>query len=111
MNKTVVLEIDTTDSQKTRVAVVTGNKRHELIEETNSKTKSQNVLPMIEKILHQQKINSSAIKEIKVNPGPGSFTGTRVGIAVANTLGWVLGVPVNGQKIALPVYEASKFDE
>jgi tRNA threonylcarbamoyladenosine biosynthesis protein TsaB len=48
------------------------------------------------------------IKEIEVNLGPGSFTGLRVGVSVANALAWTLKVPVNGKKIGelvKPKYE------
>jgi len=48
--------------------------------------------------------NSQEIKEIKVNVGPGSFTGTRVGVAVANALGFALSIKVNGKKMVKPVY-------
>jgi tRNA threonylcarbamoyladenosine biosynthesis protein TsaB len=43
------------------------------------------------------------IKEIEVNTGPGSFTGLRVGISVANTLGFVLKIPVNGKKTEIEI--------
>ena len=36
---------------------------------------------------------------IEVETGPGSFTGLRVGVSVANALGFTLGIPVNGKKI------------
>ena len=39
------------------------------------------------------------ITEIEVNLGPGSFTGLRVGGSVANALGWLLGIPVNGKDL------------
>ncbi len=61
--------------------------------------KSQLVLPMIEKILKQHELRLKDITAIEVNPGPGSFTGLRVGITIANTLGFLLKVPVNGKKV------------
>ena len=47
------------------------------------------------------------VTEIVVNEGPGSYTGLRVGFAIANTLGYLLGVSVNGNvypDTALPTY-------
>ena len=61
--------------------------------------KSQKLLPFIDEILKKEGKSLSDISEIQVNPGPGSFTGLRVGVAVANTLGWVLGVTVNGKDL------------
>ena len=58
--------------------------------------KSQKLLPFIDETLKKEGKGTKDIKEIEVNTGPGSFTGLRVGVSVANTLGWVLGVPVNG---------------
>lgn len=58
--------------------------------------KSQKLLPFIDEVLKKEGKTVEDITEIEVNTGPGSFTGLRVGVSVANTLGWVLGVPVNG---------------
>lgn len=73
---------------------------------------SQVLLPSIVKILKKNKLVLRDLKGIEVNPGPGSFTGTRVGVAVANALGFALKIPVNGKKgkIVEPIYEKSKFD-
>ncbi|CAN5318097.1 hypothetical protein BH10PAT1_BH10PAT1_3990 [soil metagenome] len=58
---------------------------------------SQKLLPFIEEVLKKNKLKTNDITEIKVNTGPGSFTGLRIGITIANTLGFVLGIPVNGK--------------
>ena len=106
----ITLYIDTSDSGKTTVALIIDGIRKEYVEVTNKETRSQNVLPLIEKALQSEKLTLKDLTDIKVHPGPGSFTGVRVGVAVANTLGWSLKIPVNGKPIELPQYAASKFD-
>jgi len=73
---------------------------------------SQTLLVAIAKILKRHNKTLLDIKSVEVNTGPGSFTGTRVGVSVANALGFALNIPVNGKKgkIALPIYQKSKFD-
>src|SRR3989344_695765 len=106
----ITLYIDTSDSGKTTVALIIDGIRKEYVEVTNKETRSQNVLPLIEKALQSEKLTLKDLTDIKVHPGPGSFTGVRVGVAVANTLGWTLKITVNGKPIELPQYAASKFD-
>ena len=70
--------------------------------------KTQIILPMIDEILKKHKVKLEDISEIKVNTGPGSFTGLRVGLAIANALSFVLKIPVNGKKVGeviLPTYK------
>ena len=102
----MILSIDSTNREK----IIVSLDNTEIIEE--QKLGSQALLPLIVKILKRQKATFTDISEVKVNTGPGSFTGTRVGVAVANALGFALNIPVNGKKgkIALPKYEKSKFD-
>lgn len=97
------LYIDTSSNQQTIVRL--GEKQ--LIKKS-SVWKSQVVLPMIKKLLGRRPL--SDITEIEVNPGPGSYTGLRVGVAIANALGYALRIPVNGKEvdkleIVEPVYE------
>ncbi len=110
MSNQITLYIDTSNSQVTKVAIIKDGVTSVFEKKTDPATKSQNVLLLIEKALNEEGLTLKEISAIEVNCGPGSFTGTRVGVTVANTLGWVLGIPVNGKKQAVVTYAESKFD-
>jgi tRNA threonylcarbamoyladenosine biosynthesis protein TsaB len=100
----VILFIDTAKTEETRVALEINGKRFEKIS-TSRTLKSQTTLPLIETLLADHHLQFSDISEIQVNSGPGSFTGIRVGLSIANTLSMLLHIPVNGkQTLALPHY-------
>ncbi len=88
------LYIDTSNSEKVIVGIDEERFKTDAREE-----KSQKLLSFIDELLKKQGMKIEEISEIEVNRGPGSFTGLRVGVSVANTLGWVLKVPVNGRNI------------
>ena len=95
------LFLDTSNNQKTVVGL--GDKR---LEKPTGKDKSQQALLLIDQILKKNKKKVSDITEIEINLGPGSYTGLKIGAAIANTLGFALDIPVNGQrKLVLPKYE------
>jgi len=60
--------------------------------------KSENLLVEIQRIFRQNKLKLKDIKAIVINQGPGSFTSLRVGISIANALGYALKIPVIGIK-------------
>ena len=88
------LYIDTSDRDK--IVVGLDEQRFETASKEGS---SQKLLPFIEEILNKEGKEIKEVTEIEVNTGPGSFTGLRVGVSVANTLGWALDIPVNGKNI------------
>jgi len=94
MTKNMKLYIDATNSEKLTVTV--GDE--EIIAEAR-KEKSQMLLPLIVELLNRKNKKLTDLTEIEVNPGPGSFTGIRVGVAIAQALGWSLKIPVNGRKV------------
>lgn len=59
---------------------------------------SQVLLPLITKLLQAASCKLQDLEGIEVEIGPGSFTGLRVGVSVANALGFALGISVNGKK-------------
>lgn len=86
------LYLDTTQSLKTIVKI--GDKEFIRIHESPME---QDVLSLIDTSLKSKHLTLKDISEIEVNPGPGSFTGTRVGVAIANALAFALKILVNGQ--------------
>lgn len=52
--------------------------------------------PMIERVMREAGISFSDIDRIAVTTGPGTFTGVRIGLAMARGLGLARGIPVIG---------------
>lgn len=94
----MILYIDTKDQKIIRVSLKKDGKVVESLSEEN-KFGSQALLPLISKILDLRKMIFKDLKGIEVETGPGSFTGIRVGVSVANALGYALKIPINGKKI------------
>ncbi|MCJ7792790.1 MAG: hypothetical protein MUP45_02335 [Candidatus Marinimicrobia bacterium] len=88
------LSIDTSESDITIIGLDDRQWQFE-----TKKHRSQQLRGLIEQTLKKQKKDLKEVKQIEVNLGPGSFTGLRVGIAVANALGWALKVPINGKEV------------
>lgn len=90
--------IDTTDNTKVLVKLAIDGK--EFVKEKKVEVRSaQLVLPLLEELLSEHSLTSQDLDEIEVNEGPGSFTGVRVGVSIANALAFALGIPVNKTKI------------
>jgi len=95
------LYFDTSDRHK--IIIKLDNKIWEFVSENQ---KSQDLVGLIKQTLRKEKVSLKEIKKIEVNLGPGSFTGLKVGVAVANALGFALDIPVNGKRqLVLPKYE------
>lgn len=103
----IILLIDTTSNEVIKVCLIINGEKYS-VEQKLDRQKTQAALPLIEKILKEKKIKLQDITEIQVNPGPGSFTGIRIGLAIANTLAFLLKIPVNEKPIgemAEPIYQ------
>lgn len=111
----MILFIDTA-TEKTRIALVEKDKVVIQKSWISKHNQSQELLPEIDKLLKRQKIKLSALKGVVVVKGPGSFTGLRVGVSIANALVWSLNIPVVGmpakevsdKKITLAINKALK---
>ena len=97
-DKKITLIIDTSSNKDVKVGLEIEGKEDMRIKALD-KQKAQAVLPMIEELLKKHKLELKDLTDIKINLGPGSFTGLRVGVAIANTLGMLLKIPINGKKV------------
>ncbi len=93
-NRKIELFIDTSSNKYVMVGIKINEKQYIEKQEIDYQ-KAQAVLPMIKKILKKHELTFNDLTSIKVNQGPGSYTGLRVGLSVANTLSHFLNIPIN----------------
>jgi tRNA threonylcarbamoyladenosine biosynthesis protein TsaB len=56
----------------------------------------EQLAPLIDRALHESGLVRQDLTAVGVGVGPGPFTGLRVGLVTARTLGYALGLPVYG---------------
>ncbi len=56
----------------------------------------EQLAPLIEEVLAEAGISPADLTQVAAGVGPGPFTGLRVGLVTARTLGYALGIPVVG---------------
>ncbi len=103
----IIVTIDTSSNKLVSISLKKGTDRFKK-EEEMTREKAQVILPLLSKLLDEHKLSFSSIDELKVMEGPGSFTGLRVGVAVANMLSILLKVPLNGKPygtLVEPIYQ------
>jgi len=93
----VILSISTKD-ENISIALYQKNILEKEVIWESYRTQSRELLPEIDRLLKEKNVKLKDIEYIVVSRGPGSFTGLRVGIAVANSLAKSLNIPVFGVK-------------
>lgn len=93
----MILFIDTSDFNNLTLALIddTSVKLHTASVAFNENYKTNEFL---EKFLRKSKVKPQNLSKVIVCSGPGSFTGIRVGVSLAQALGFALKIPV----IAIP---------
>lgn len=104
------LEIDTA-SPICRIILRRGTKTVFIREWKSAQNESRTIYAILKAILRKFPASRRGLKKIIVNRGPGSFTGTRIGVSAANILALAAGAklfstdaPAKPQKIIHPIY-------
>jgi tRNA threonylcarbamoyl adenosine modification protein YeaZ len=91
----VLLAFDTATPQ-VAVAVADGTSVLAELRSEQTMRHGEQLAPLVERALGDAGVARTALTAIAVGVGPGPFTGLRVGLVTARTLGYVLGIPVHG---------------
>ncbi|MBN2585308.1 tRNA (adenosine(37)-N6)-threonylcarbamoyltransferase complex dimerization subunit type 1 TsaB [Patescibacteria group bacterium] len=104
--KQYVLAIDTAEASTGIGLAATGLKeplarrgegKIKLVTWASKRNQSKELLPRIDRLLRSIKIKPTELSQVSVNLGPGSFTGLRIGLSIANAFGYALKIPVVGK--------------
>lgn len=90
----IILKLDTTEARKARVEIARDGGLVIVI-------LGDSPIPTIDKALTESKLSLKEIDQFTSNPGPGSFTGVRIGAAVVNALNFALNKKV---QLVEPIY-------
>lgn len=74
------------------VALIEDLKIVSVCEETNAKDLSSKIFFMIDDVFQKSRCTPKDVNKIFIVNGPGSFTGIRIGLSIAKTMSWALGI-------------------
>lgn len=90
----MLLFIDTSDHNGLRFALVPHSGKTKQFSKQVAYNENYKTLELLHKFIKASKTDPAKLEKIIVCSGPGSFTGIRVGIALAQALGFALKIPV-----------------
>lgn len=102
-----ILHIDTRDNKNVVAKLDIDGKIIEA-NSINEDRRPESIVNLIAAVCEKAGIRVQDVNEINVEEGPGSYTGLKVGVSVANALSFALGKKVNGKmigEIVEPTYE------
>lgn len=92
MDNPIILAIETSGAACSAALLVGANLYYRF--EQTQREHTRLILPMVESLLLEASISLQEINAIAVGRGPGSFTGVRIAVSVAQGLGFALQCPI-----------------
>ena len=89
----LILAIDTSTSILS-LALVSDEQTLAVVNENTKHNQSEILMSRIESMMNECNLKPTDLEKIAVAVGPGSYTGIRVGVAAAKSLGYALQIPV-----------------
>ncbi len=89
------------DTSKEEAEIVLYNSQGNIVDQKkwlSAQNQSEELLEKINCLLKKNKISRNDLSKITVCPGPGSYTGLRVGLSTANALAFSLSIPIQAVK-------------
>lgn len=83
-----------TDNPKAEIGLFAGDKKLAYKVWQADRQLAETLHPKLDELLKANKLNWQELEDIIVFEGPGSFTGLRIGITVANALAYSLNLPI-----------------
>jgi tRNA threonylcarbamoyladenosine biosynthesis protein TsaB len=83
-----------TSTDHTLLGVSKDNRLVDWVATPHGQNLSKTLLPSLQDILNKHDLQLKDVSKISVGIGPGSYTGTRVGVAVAQSLAFALSIPL-----------------
>ena len=90
-----ILAIDTSSSVCS-VALLEDERIIQELNINNTRTHSENLMPLVEKLLDTNSVKLQDINLLACDKGPGSFTGIRIGISSIKAMAEVHSIPICG---------------
>ncbi|MBP9815300.1 MAG: hypothetical protein KBC63_03170 [Candidatus Levybacteria bacterium] len=100
------IKIDTSQGRLTEITLQM-NGSSKILRKEREFSGDQNVVELLDTLLRENALTIKDIKAMQFVTGPGSFTGLRVGAAIANAFAFGLQISVNGKDIGeidIPTY-------
>ena len=109
----VILALDTAGEDCAVALAKAGNGMSLLARrsETIGRGHAERLMPMIGEALAEAGLTYADLGRIAVTTGPGSFTGTRIGVAAARGLALALGIPAVGVSVLDALIDAARGKE
>jgi tRNA threonylcarbamoyladenosine biosynthesis protein TsaB len=90
----MILLIDTSKNQTINIGLIKDGKIARSMDIPSEFSQAEKLLPSIDKLLKEERIDQNSIEKIRVSNTGQGFTSLRIGVATANALGYALGIPV-----------------